>query len=109
MAQNTTVVYVDDLDGKPITDNASPTVTFALDGTTYEVDLHDQNQEKLRTALEPYVAVARKVGRKSGTAGKRTQGAASAAEIRAWAQSNGHDVPNRGRIPASVREAFEAR
>ena len=32
----------------------------------------------------------------------------SAREIRDWARSNGYKVPDRGRIPADVREAFEA-
>jgi hypothetical protein len=32
----------------------------------------------------------------------------SAREIREWARSNGHKVPDRGRIPSDVREAFEA-
>jgi len=28
--------------------------------------------------------------------------------VRAWAQSNGYEVPDRGRIPSSVREAYQA-
>ena len=35
-------------------------------------------------------------------------GGTSAAEIRDWARSNGYDVPERGRIPGRVREAFDA-
>ena len=29
-------------------------------------------------------------------------------EVRDWARSNGYDVPDRGRIPADVRAAFDA-
>ena len=36
MAQQSTVAFVDDLDG---TVPAEETVTFALDGTSYEIDL----------------------------------------------------------------------
>ncbi|MHB1137707.1 MAG: Lsr2 family DNA-binding protein [Microthrixaceae bacterium] len=31
----------------------------------------------------------------------------TAAEIRAWALANGHEISAKGRIPASVREAFD--
>ena len=34
---------------------------------------------------------------------------ASAKEIRDWARSNGFKVPDRGRIPADVREAFDSK
>jgi hypothetical protein len=34
--------------------------------------------------------------------------APTAAEIRAWAVANGHEISAKGRIPASVREAFDA-
>jgi hypothetical protein len=111
MAQQQTITYVDDIDGKEVTDNDSPTVTFGLDGTTYEIDLGDKNQEKLRKALEPYINAGRKVsgqrtnGRK---ATKATQSGPSAADIRGWAQEQGLDVPSRGRIPQEVRDAYEA-
>ena len=55
------------------------------------------------------VAAARRSGGSRGSAAKRrTQVGTSAREIRDWARSNGHKVPDRGRIPADVREAFEA-
>ncbi len=107
MAQKVHIVLEDDLDGS----EATQTVTFALDGTSYEIDLNDKNAGKLRDALAPYLGHARK---SSGPrrAGRRSSAPAesgsSAKEIRDWARSNGHQVPERGRIPASVREAFEA-
>ena len=57
MATMTTVTLVDDLDGS----EASGSVSFALDGASYEIDLSDGNADKLRDALAGYVASARRV------------------------------------------------
>ncbi|MBJ7530911.1 MAG: Lsr2 family protein, partial [Nocardioides sp.] len=57
MAQKIHIVLEDDLDGS----EASETVTFGLDGTTYEIDLTDEHATELREALAPYVGHARKV------------------------------------------------
>ena len=112
MAQKVHIVLEDDLDGS----EATETVSFGLDGTSYEIDLNEDNANSLREALATYVGHARKVTgtRRNGTA-RRTassapagDGGASAKEIREWARSNGHDVPERGRIPADVREAYDA-
>ncbi|TWG90619.1 Lsr2 protein [Nocardioides sp. J9] len=111
MAQRVNIVLVDDIDGS----DATQTVTFGLDGASYEIDLNDENAAALREALAPYLGHARKVGRGGGggrRASKSTASAsssgASAAEIREWARENGYDVPARGRIPAEVRQAYEA-
>jgi hypothetical protein len=109
MAQKTIIQLVDDIDDMPLADGEGETVTFALDGTTYEIDLSLKNADRLRGALQDYIAAGRKVGRKTGTAGKRTQAGPAAAEIRDWARSTGHSVPDRGRIPQEVRDAFDAR
>lgn len=108
MAQKVNIVLVDDIDGS----EATETVSFGLDGTSYEIDLNDANAAALRDALATYVGHARKVG--SARRGRRTSAAAPAAggpsarEIRDWARSNGYDVPDRGRVSAEVREAFAA-
>jgi hypothetical protein len=110
VAQKVHIILEDDLDGS----EATETVSFGLDGTNYEIDLNDENATALREALATYVGHGRKV---SGTrrAARRSNGAASASsdgasakEIREWARDNGHEVPERGRIPGEVREAFEA-
>ena len=108
MAQKVNIVLVDDIDGS----DATETVTFGLDGTTYEIDLNDTHAAALRDALATYVGHGRKVGagpRRSGrkSAASSTSGP-SAKEIRDWARSNGHDVPDRGRVSAEVREAYDA-
>ncbi|GAB3657871.1 histone-like nucleoid-structuring protein Lsr2 [Streptomyces sparsus] len=109
MAQKVQVLLVDDLDGG----EADETVTFALDGKSYEIDLTTANAEKLRGALADFVKAGRRTGRSSGARGKgRAAGSASGgsqdtAKIRAWAKEQGYDVNDRGRVPATVREAYE--
>ena len=106
MAQKIHIVLEDDLNGG----EATETVTFGLDGTTYEIDLNDKNAGKLRDALAPYVGHGRKVGAapRRGRRAAASSDGPSAREIREWARSNGHDVPERGRVSADVRAAYEA-
>jgi hypothetical protein len=101
MAQQVNIVLVDDIDGSP----AEETVSFALDGKEYEIDLSAKNAKKLRDAVAPYLGHARKSA--SRRRGART-GGPSPAEIRAWARENGCDVPDRGRVSAEVRDAYSA-
>lgn len=107
MVQKVNIVLEDDIDGTP----AEETVTFGLDGTTYEIDLSAANAAKLRDALGLYTGHGRKVTASGSRrrAAKTGDTGTSAREIRDWARSNGHSVPERGRIPADVRAAFEAR
>ena len=114
MAQQTSVRFIDDLDGS----DASGTFDFSLEGRQYQVDLSDENAAKLRDALAPYIDVARKAGGRSGRRGRPRQTAVAdkparsnreeTAAIRAWAREHGHQVSDRGRIPKSVIEAYQA-
>lgn len=107
VAQKVQVLLVDDLDGG----EADETVTFALDGKTYEIDLNTANADKLRGLLEPYVKGGRRTGgRASGGRGKArssSAGGQDTAQIRAWAKENGYEVNDRGRVPATIRKAYE--
>lgn len=105
MAQKVNIVLVDDIDGT----DAAETVSFGLDGTTYEIDLNDSNAAALRAALAGYVGHARKVGSPRGRKARSTPASGpSARELRDWARSNGFEVSDRGRVPSEVREAFDA-
>ena len=97
MAQKVQVVLVDDIDGG----TADETVTFALDGVAYEIDLTTANAARLRDALAPWVGSGRRRGATRSSGGRNT-------EIREWARSNGYKVSDRGRIPAEVKAAFDA-
>jgi len=115
MAQKVHIILEDDLDGS----EATETVSFGLDGTNYEIDLNDDNANALREALATYVGHGRKVSgtrrsnggggaRRTSSAGSSSSDGPSAKEVREWARENGHDVPERGRIPADVREAYDS-
>lgn len=108
MAQKVNITLVDDIDGS----DATETVTFGLDGATYEIDLNDKNASALRDALATYVGHGRKVSTARRTRSTARSGAAAggapASEVREWARSNGFTVPDRGRIPSDVRSAYDA-
>ena len=116
MAQQTTVRFIDDLDGS----EASGTFDFNLDGRNYEIDLSDENAAKLRDAMSPFIDAARKAGGRSSGRGRGREKSQPAAEkparsnreethaIRLWAREHGHKVNDRGRIPKSVVEAYQA-
>ena len=112
MARKVQVILSDDLDENL---SADETVSFSLDGTSYEIDLADKNAKEMRDAFSRYVSAARKVGRgnrASGGGRSRATGGRmdreQAGAIRDWARKNGHAVSDRGRIPASVVDAYEA-
>lgn len=105
MAQKVQVVLVDDLEGGP----ADETVSFALDGVDYEIDLNAANAARLRDELAPWVGHARRVGGRSGggrRSSRRTSFRGDTAKIREWAREQGLKVSERGRISAEVMEAY---
>lgn len=107
MAQKVQVVLVDDLDGG----QADETVSFSLDGVSYEIDLSAANAATMRDTLSQFVGVARRVSGRAAVRGRRGAGRAAsdgqASEIRAWAKEHGFEVSDRGRVSAEVREAYE--
>ena len=112
MAKRTIHMLVDDLDGG----DAEETVTFALDGVQYEIDLSKKNAGKLRDALSRYVAAGTKLGR-GGVSPTRREGRRGAAPvanrdqnkaIREWAQAKGIAVSDRGRIKQEIVDQFNA-
>jgi hypothetical protein len=111
MAQQVLVSLVDDIDGS----EAAETVTFGLDGVSYEIDLSEENVAELRDALARFVEYARRTGgrKRSGRQPAATNGAPPAAAdreqnqaIRTWARGNGYDLADRGRIPSHIVEAY---
>ncbi|MBO1269953.1 histone-like nucleoid-structuring protein Lsr2 [Arthrobacter cavernae] len=103
MAQKVKIILVDDLDEG----SADETVRFGLDGVSYEIDLSSANVSKLRDALEPFVAKARKTSTGRATRGRATVARSQdSAQIRQWARDNGFTVNSRGRIQAEIQEAY---
>jgi len=115
MAQKTEIRYIDDLDGS----DAVEAVKFALDGSDYEIDLSEGNAQRLRDGLAEFVGAARRVTRnrrRGGNTGGNVTASGRPAErrqqiqaIRDWARANGHQIADRGRIPATVIAAYETR
>lgn len=104
MARKTIVSMEDDLSGGA----ADESVTFALDGVTYEIDLSAVNARSLRDVLAGYIAAGRRVGgarRVGGSSPARTDREQLDA-MRRWARENGYEVSARGRISNAVRDAY---
>jgi Lsr2 len=105
MATKITVVLEDDLEGGP----AEQTLRFGLDGKEYEIDLNSRNVAVFRQQIAPFIEHARRAGSRQHQRPVRTAASRErSADIRAWAKDNGIAVSERGRIPASIIEQYEA-
>jgi hypothetical protein len=112
MARHVEIQMLDDLDlglTPPRETGAVATVSFALDGQEYEIDLSQQHLDLMRGALEPFSEVARRIpATRTGKARKRPQAQREErAAARAWARSQGYRVKDRGRIPEQALEDWE--
>lgn len=114
MARKTRIILEDDLTGQVLEDGTGETISFGLDGQSFEIDLSAENAGKLRDDFALYVGHGRKVassgsaGRQSGNRSSSTAGKRDLGPVREWARQNGHDVSERGRVKASVIEAYDA-
>lgn len=117
MATETTTRLVDDIDGS----KAVESLSFAVNGTMYEIDLSQANLKKFNTAVAPFVEHAREVrtpraskipkprrGPTGGTGGKLKEQGLDAKEIRAWAREQGIEAGTLGRVPTAVIEQYRA-
>ncbi len=111
MARKIIHQLVDDIDGTVLDPGEGESVTFSLDGKVYEIDLTEGNAAKLREAFAPYISAGR---RTASSAKSRMRGSAPSGggrdltAVRAWARANGHKVSDRGRVPATILEAYDA-
>jgi hypothetical protein len=110
MSRRTIVQLEDDLSGG----EAAESVSFSLDGRSFEIDLNEKNAATLRESLAPYIAAGRGFRSAKGSSATRrsSDGYAGSeldpAVVRAWAQENGHEVSTRGRVSRELREAYLA-
>ena len=111
MAQNVTVVLIDDIDQS----KAAETVRFGVDGTAYEIDLSARHASELRSMIGRYIKVARRTqsaparARQKPLSRPRTQmDREQSRRIRSWAMERGLLASPRGRIPQHVAEEYEA-
>lgn len=103
MATRIETTLIDDLDGG----EAAETLTFALDGTDYEIDLSEPNAQALRGSLAAFVSKARRAGGRRQAGAPARRGSSKTKQIRAWAESQGMTVNSRGRLNSNVVEAYE--
>ena len=84
MAKRTITVLQDDLDGS----DAAETVSFAVDGVSYEIDLNEDNAARLRDDFAVWTAHATRVGgRRRTSGGSSGSGAKEDLDaIRRWAR-----------------------
>jgi hypothetical protein len=108
MAQRVVVQLTDDLSGADIPAGRGETVTFSLDGRSFEIDLTTKNATALRKALRPYIDAGRPTNGSSRRPVVRTRVAADTRTVKQWARANGYQVRDRGRIPNAVMAAFDA-
>ena len=120
MATKTVTQLIDDVSGG----EASETIDFGIDGITYEIDLNDDNAEALRETLTSWIRAGRRIAGTSRSNSLRPVSRAvrrgssptrdaeltkvDRTQLRAWAEQNGYQVAERGRIAAEVVEAWTA-
>jgi len=115
MARNIVVTMTCDLDHDKKKDPtvATRAIRYVYEGDEYEMDLCEEHAEEYDNWMSDYVNHSRHIvpdrparrlrGTTNGNAPKR-----DLKEIRAWAQSNGYKVSEKGRVPGNVIQAFEA-
>lgn len=107
MVQRIYIVLEDDLDGGA----AEETVQFSLDGVAYEIDLSTKNAEALRSALRDWITHARRAPRTAAAARARrshpSRSTGATNDVRQWLRDNGHQVSDRGRIPAALQDQYD--
>ena len=109
MARKTLTVLVDDIDG---TAGAEP-ITFGLAGRVYEIDLCPENAAQLEQSLAPFLSAARLVTAGARIPAQRDGGASGLTRdelqaIREWANSQGIEIGDRGRVARTVISAYQA-
>lgn len=80
-----------------------------MDGRKYEIDLFNDNAEKLCEGLRLSMAIARPTPAGIAVHRKRIAGTllpSDTAEIHAWTNENGYKVSDRGRIHQRIRDGY---
>ena len=100
MALQTTVTFVDDIDGS--TDGVEH-YTFSWLGDDYEIDLAPKSAQKLVDVMNTYTEKATLISKPRTTGGGRRRGSGASGtstgktqSVRAWAREQGMEVSDRG-------------
>ncbi|MDX1889335.1 Lsr2 family protein [Mycolicibacterium sp. 050158] len=104
MARRTVVEWIDDIDGTA----AAETMTFAIDGMHYEIDLSTKNAAKFRGVMARWIEASRRSSQRRSRGESAGVDLAEATKARQWAIENGLDVGPRGRLPSDILEAYRS-
>lgn len=113
MARKEITQFFDDLDNTPLKADEVNVVEFSYKGSTYVLDLAEENAQKFADTIEPYIAAGTKVtrtrgrGRPAGTTAAKSDSGRNR-RIREWARDKGYSVSSRGQIARDVIDAYEA-
>jgi hypothetical protein len=113
MAQKVQVLLVCDV---CVNENeGTETVTFGLDGSSYEIDVCATHASQLRDSFATFVGAARRAGRpavpargRARTGGKAATDREQLQAMREWARKNGRKVSDRGRLSKDLVDAYHA-
>lgn len=95
----TRTIKIDDLDGKS---EGAETTVFGANGSYYEIDLAAANVKKLEDAIAPFVDKARQISARDALKNGNGAGEFDPAIVRAWAQRNGKQINDKGRVPQEI-------
>jgi len=108
MAQR--LILIDDLDES----EGAETITYTVNGQDYEIDLSEENAQRFYDVVGPYIEKSRRVQRQAAPTPRRGDRRRSSGsgrddiqQIRAWAQSQGMDVSERGRVKKDIIDAYD--
>jgi hypothetical protein len=108
MAQR--LILIDDLDES----EGAETITYTVNDQDYEIDLSEENAQRFYDVLGPYIEKSRRVQRQAASTPRRDgrrrssgSGRDDIPQIRAWAQSQGMDVSERGRVKKEIVDAYD--
>ena len=94
----------DDLTGGP----ADETVEFGIDGRAYEIDLSARHAEEFRRQVARFLEHASLVRAAHRRPSARTLASRERSrQIRAWAEEQGLDISERGRLPREVIQQYD--
>lgn len=107
MAQKVQVLLTCDMEtgDKP----GDETITFGLDGSTYDIDLCTKHAKGFRETMAPFIDA----GRRQSSRGTGRRGASGSNDrertqaIRAWARKKGIQVSERGRLSSDIVAQYE--
>lgn len=81
MARREITQFFDDLDNSPLEESEVHVISFSFDGEDFIIDLSEENAEKFREAIRPYMDKATK------TVSQRTPVGHDPKDVRQWAKS----------------------